>query len=64
MNIVLTVRKSQIHALDEKSDDLNYWLSQSPIQRLQAVTFLVSQSVDLDICKMDKSILIKKSIKA
>lgn len=39
--------KLPLESLNEKMNDLNYWLAQPAIKRLEAVTFLISQSVDL-----------------
>jgi hypothetical protein len=47
MNISPVLHKAPFKSFDEKKNDLNYWLSQPLIKRLEAVTFLISQTVDL-----------------
>jgi hypothetical protein len=47
MNIAPVLHKAPLKSLDEKNNNLNYWLTQPLIKRLEAVTFLISQSVDL-----------------
>jgi hypothetical protein len=45
-------------------NDLNYWLVQPLVKRLEAVTFLISQTVDLKTTRMDKSHVIRRKLKA
>jgi hypothetical protein len=45
-------------------NDLNYWLSQPIIKRLEAVTFLISQTVDLTTTRLDKTHVIRRKLKA
>jgi hypothetical protein len=45
-------------------DDLNYWLAQPLIKRLETVTFLISQTVDLKTTRMDKSHVVRRKLKA
>ncbi|MES1224678.1 MAG: hypothetical protein ABUT20_54805 [Bacteroidota bacterium] len=40
-----TVRKLNMQTLDEKAEDLAYWLTRTPQERIQAVTFLISQQL-------------------
>ena len=47
MRIDPILHKAPLNSLDEKMNDLNYWLAQPPIKRLEAVTFLISQTLDL-----------------
>ena len=44
MNIALVLHKAPLNSLDEKMNDLNYWLAQPLVKRLEAVTFLISQT--------------------
>ena len=55
MNIAPVLHKAPLKSLDEKMNDLNYWLAQLLVKRLEAVTFLISQTVDLNTTRMDKS---------
>jgi len=52
-----------LKSLDEKVNDLNYWLAQPVIKRLEAVTFLISQTVDLKTTRMDKTHFVRRKIK-
>lgn len=64
MNITPVLHKEQLKSFDEKMNDLNYWLAQPLIKRLEAVTFLISQTVDLKTTRMDKSHLVRRKLKA
>ncbi len=63
MKIAKVVNKVPLESFDEKMDDLNYWLAQPLIKRLEAVTFLISQTVDLHATRMDKSHVVKRKMK-
>ena len=41
MEITPVVHKTPLKSLDEKMNDLNYWLAQPLVKRLEAVTFLM-----------------------
>jgi hypothetical protein len=45
-------------------NDLDYWLAQPLIKRLEAVTFLISQTVDLTTTRMDKSHVVRRKLRA
>ena len=64
MNIAPILQKAPLNSLDEKMNDLNYWLAQPPIKRLEAVTFLISQTVDLKTTRMDKTHVVRRKLKA
>jgi hypothetical protein len=64
MNIAPVLHKVPLNSLDEKMNDLNYWLAQPPIKRLEAVTFLISQTVDLKTTRMDKTHVVRRKLKA
>jgi len=49
-------RITSLHEIEEKLEDLEYWLSKSPNERLAAVTF-ISMGADGWSRKMDKTIL-------
>lgn len=64
MKIASFLHKAPLKSLDEKINDFNYWLSQPVIKRLQAVTFLISQTVDLKTTRMDKTHVVRRKLKA
>jgi hypothetical protein len=64
MNIAPVVHKAKINSFDEKLNDLNYWLSKPVVQRLEAVTFLISQTVDLNTVRMDKTHVVRRKLKS
>ena len=64
MEITPVVHKTPLKSLDEKMNDLNYWLAQPLIKRLEAVTFLISQTVDLTTTRMDKTHVVRRKLKA
>jgi len=64
MNITPVLYKAPLKSFDEKMNDLNYWLTQPLIKRLEAVTFLISQSVDLKKTRMDKAHVVRRKLKA
>ena len=64
MKIVPVLNKVPLKSFDEKMNDLNYWLAQPLIKRLEAVTFLISQTVDLSTTKLDKTHIIRRKLKA
>lgn len=64
MNIEPFIHKAPIKSFDEKLNDYKYWLSQPVIKRLEAVTFLVSQTIDLTTTRIDKTHVVRKKIKA
>ena len=64
MNIAPVLHKAPLKSLDEKMNDLNYWLAQPLVKRIEAVTFLISQTVDLKTTRMDKSHVVRRKLKA
>ncbi|MFD3293555.1 hypothetical protein SKC35_07640 [Aquirufa sp. KTFRIE-69F] len=56
------LHKEPLNSFDEKMNDLSYWLTQPVIKRLEAVTFLISQTVDLNTTKMDKTHLVRRKL--
>jgi hypothetical protein len=64
MNIAPVVHKAPLKSFDEKKNDLNYWLALPVIKRLEAVTFLISQSIDLKTTRMDKSHVERRKLKS
>ena len=64
MKIAPVLHKAPFNSLDEKMNDLNYWLAQPLVKRLEAVTFLISQTVDLTTTRMDKTHVVRRKLKA
>ncbi len=64
MNIAPVLHKASLKSLDEKMNDLNYWLAQPLVKRVEAVTFLISQTVDLKTTRMDKTHVVRRKLKA
>ena len=64
MNIAPVLHKVPLKSFDEKMNDLNYWLGQPVVKRLEAVTFLISQTVDLKTTRMDKTHVVRRKLKA
>jgi hypothetical protein len=64
MKIAPVLHKAPLNSLDEKMNDLNYWLAQPLVKRLEAVTFLISQTVDLTTTRMDKTHVVRRKLKA
>ena len=62
-SIIPVVTKQPLKALDEKKQDLEYWLSRPPKERLAAVTFIISQSLKKGQ-RMDKTIVHVKKLKS
>jgi hypothetical protein len=63
MRIDPILHKAPLKSFDEKMNDLNYWLTQPLVKRLEAVTFLISQTVDLNTTRMDKSHVVRRKLK-
>jgi hypothetical protein len=64
MKIAPVLHKAPLNSLNEKMNDLNYWLAQPLVKRLEAVTFLISQTVDLTTTRMDKTHVVRRKLKA
>ena len=64
MNIAPVLHKAPLKSFDEKMNDLNYWLAQPLVKRVEAVTFLISQTVDLKTTRMDKTHVVRRKLKA
>lgn len=61
-NMALVVTKVHQHTHNQEESDLAYWLSRSPIERLQAVTHLVRQTLPIGQ-RMNKQVANKKMMK-
>lgn len=49
-------------ATDQAADDLDYWLSKTPQERIAAVTFLVNQMLKPSQ-RMDKTVFSQRKMK-
>lgn len=62
-SIMAVVIKQPLKKLNEKKQDLEYWLSRPAKERLAAVTFIISQSLKKGQ-QMDKTIVHVKKLKS
>lgn len=60
--IALVVRKVMLKDANDEERDLEYWLTKQVKERAAAVTYLISQSLTKGQ-RMDKTIVVKKSLK-
>jgi hypothetical protein len=60
--LVRVVRKGLMKEIDQEAEDLEYWLSRSPRERVAAVTFIMSQSLQAGQ-RMDKTVVFKRKMK-
>lgn len=56
------VRKGRLGDINESEEDVQYWLSRPVKERMEAVTFLITQYLEEGQC-MDKSVIKKKRLK-
>jgi len=61
MKIVPVVRKARLKDIDEDLENLQYWLSRPPQERLAAVTQLISFSLEPGQ-RMDKTVVFKRRL--
>jgi hypothetical protein len=61
MKIVPVVRKAVLKDIDEGYEDMLYWLSKTPQERIAAVTQLRSDSLQPGQ-RMDKTVVIKRKL--
>ncbi|MDB5125688.1 MAG: hypothetical protein JWP94_3817 [Mucilaginibacter sp.] len=61
MKIVPVVRKAILKEIDEEYEDMMYWLSRPPQERIAAVTELISHSLKPSQ-RMDKTVVIKRKL--
>ena len=59
MKIAPVVRKAILKEIDEEQEDINFWLSKTPVERIAAVTSLIRQSLTPGQ-RMDKTIVVKR----
>ena len=60
--IVPVIRKIKLKEADDAKHDLVYWLSKSPLERLAAVTEMISFSQKKPV-RMDKTRIVKRKLK-
>jgi hypothetical protein len=61
MKIVPVVRKALLREIDEEYENMLYWLSKTPQERIAAVTELISHSLKPGE-RMDKTVVIKRKL--
>ena len=61
MKIVPVVRKALLKDIDEEYEDMLYWLSRPPQERIAAVTQLRSHSLKPGQ-RLDKTVVIKRKL--
>jgi len=61
MKIAPVVRKAILKEIDEEQEDINFWLSKTPVERIAAVTSLIRQSLTPGQ-RMDKTFVIKRQL--
>lgn len=61
MKIVQVVRKAVLKDIDESYEDLQYWLTKTPQERIAAVTELRSHSL-LPGQRLDKTVVVKRKL--
>lgn len=61
--MAMVVNKFNMHEHDQSFEDLNYWLSKTPVERVSAVTYLIQQALKpgqrMDKTKFKKIVLKK-----
>ncbi|SDD83479.1 hypothetical protein SAMN04487996_102303 [Dyadobacter soli] len=60
--IAMVKRQVDMKATDQAADDLDYWLSKTPQERIAAVTFLVNQMLKPSQ-RMDKTVFSQRKMK-
>jgi len=61
--IMPVVRKVAMNEAEDTANDWEYWLSQSPSKRLEAVTFIITQSLGKNT-RMDKNVVSKRPLRS
>jgi hypothetical protein len=61
--IVPVVRKVLLHQANDEINDLAYWLSKTPLERLSAVTGIISSTLSKSK-RLDKSKISKRKLKS
>lgn len=61
MSIAPVVRKAKLKEVDESLEDMRYWLSRPPQERIAAVTKIIRQCVEPGK-RMDKSHVVRRKL--
>lgn len=61
MRIVPVLRRAKLKEIDEKHEDVAYWLSRPPNERVAAVTRLIAMHLKPGQ-RMDKTYVIKRKL--
>ncbi len=61
-SIVPAIRKIRLREADDAKHVLDFWLSKTPLERLAAVTGIISHSLER-LERMDKTIIVKRKLK-
>lgn len=61
--IIPVVRKVQLNEANDYTQDLNYWMTKTPSERLSALTYLARQTMKRDQ-KMDKTKITKRKLRS
>lgn len=61
MKIVPVVRKAKLKEIDEDLEDMTYWLSRPPQERVAAVTRLIAMHLQPGQ-RMDKTHVVKRKL--
>ncbi|WP_159477832.1 hypothetical protein [Dyadobacter sp. 3J3] len=54
--------QTDLKSSNQATDDFDYWMNKTAIERLSAVTYLVNQNLK-PFQRMDKSLVFKKTMK-
>ncbi|MBO9614680.1 MAG: hypothetical protein J7619_18410 [Dyadobacter sp.] len=60
--IAMVKRQFDMKTHDQANEDLEYWLTKTPQERIAAVTFLVNQQLKPGQ-KMDRTVFIRRKLK-
>jgi hypothetical protein len=60
--MAMVAKQISLKDQNQESADLEYWLSKTPQERLQAVTILIRQNMDKEQ-RMDKTVASKRLMK-
>ena len=61
MKIIPVVRRLKLKDIDEKQEDIRYWMSRPPLERLNAVTRLIAMHLTPGQ-RMDKTHIVKRKL--
>lgn len=60
--MALVGKQISLHKPDQATDDLEYWLSKKPVERIAAVTTLIRQNLKANQ-RMDKTFTSQRAMK-